>query len=524
MNNINGQWKREKDGLKIMDELDMISNQTWKELDPGDVERLKWAGIYAQRPKDGYFLIRVRLSSGELTSAQARAIAEISRLYGKDSIQITIRQCIQVHNIEQKYISKVVSLLKDVELTSVEGCGDVPRNILGNPLMGIDINECIDTTDLVRRVADAFVGNPAYSNLPRKFKISISGSPGDSGFAKINDIALVPAIKKQRKKSIYGFHVYVGGGLSTHPVLATPLSFFLKEEEAFPVIEAVLQIFRDYGYREKRGHARLKFLIEDWGTEKLEKIIESITGPLDRGGRVLRRHWNRGAFYGIHQQKQKGLYYAGCSIPNGMLTPAQLDEFAALAETYGDGSLRTTNSQNLLLINLTEKKLSAFRKEKIFRTFALHPGKLSGYCTSCTGNTYCNFAPVETKKHLNDIVEALEKKYPSLPHPIRINLTGCVHSCAHPQIADLGLTGGLQKINGVPTPVYTLQIGGNLGPNAHFSYPLEGKIPDSDIVDVLDEMISYYLTHKKYKETFHQCVQRVGTSPFQWIVSSYTKS
>ena len=268
--NTNELWKLEKDGLEILKEIPEIAGMNYASLEKSDIERLKWAGIYAQRPKNGRFLVRVKLSSGAMTAAQARVIAGISKDFGADSIQITIRQCIQVHNLTQKDFPEVLRRLDAAGLTSVEGCGDVPRNILGNPLMGIDPEELFDTTDIVREAAEALIGNPEFSNLPRKYKISISANPRDTGFARINDIAFVPAVRKRQGSVQNGFHVYVGGGLSSNPMLAEKLSFFIRPEETLSVIKAVAFIFRDYGYRESRTHCRLKFLVQDWGKEKLE--------------------------------------------------------------------------------------------------------------------------------------------------------------------------------------------------------------------------------------------------------------
>jgi ferredoxin-nitrite reductase len=520
--NQNERAKLEKDGLEILKELDRLAQMKYEDIDRFDIERMKWAGIYTQRPKNGRFLVRIKLASGELTADQADVIAGISRDFGARSIQITIRQCIQIHNLTLPDIPEVFARMQAAGLTSVEGCGDVPRNILGNPLMGIDPEERVDTQPIVRETARRLVGNPAYSNLPRKYKISISSNPHDCGFARINDVAFVPAEKEKDGVMEQGFHMYVGGGLSTDPKLAKKTGFVLRPDQVAPAAEAVAEVFREYGYREKRNHCRLKFLVEDWGIRKTEEAIERITGPLERGGTAVSGSWNRGCFFGVHPQKQEGLFYAGVHIPAGAMDAEDLAEFARLARVYGSGRMRTTNSQNLLLIDLPEQAAEALKKEPVLRKFPLQPKAFTGYCASCTGNQYCSFAPIETKKRLQTIVEALDARFPALRMPMRVNLTGCAHSCAHPQLADFGLTGGKRKGNGVSADVFRLTVGGALGPGGAFGTTLEGWLPADTAADAIGEMVQYYLEHKKSGERFFRFVRRQGTGVFQEILNRYT--
>ena len=313
MTNRNEQWKHEKDGLEILKELPALAEKDFKEIDPGDVERLKWAGIYAQRPRDGHFLVRVKLPSGQLTAAQAKVLADLAAAYGKGEIQITIRQAVQIHNITLRDAVDILPRLKAAGLSSVEACGDVPRTILGNPLAGVDAEELLDTRPLVEEVFRLFLGNRDFSNLPRKFKISISANPHDAGFARINDLAFVPA----RREGEAGFVAYAGGGLSAEPHLAVCLPFFIRPAEVKAVAEAVATLFRDEGYREKRNHCRLKYLVADLGAERVAEKIEAQTGALLRGGEEVTAPWNYGRFYGTHAQKQPGLCYVGVHVKNG---------------------------------------------------------------------------------------------------------------------------------------------------------------------------------------------------------------
>lgn len=394
MTNRNEQWKHEKDGLEILKELPALAEKEFKEIDPGDIERLKWAGIYAQRPRDGHFLVRVKLPSGQLTAAQAKVLADLAAAYGKGEIQITIRQAVQIHNITLRDAVDILPRLKAAGLSSVEACGDVPRTILGNPLAGVDAEELLDTRPLVEEVFRFFLGNRDFSNLPRKFKISISANPHDAGFARINDLAFVPA----RREGEAGFVAYVGGGLSAEPHLAVRLPFFIRPAEVKAVAEAVAMLFRDEGYREKRNHCRLKYLVADLGAERVAEKIEA----------------------------QPGLCYVGVHVTNGHIRAEDLRAFAELAERFGQGRLRTTNSQNLILLDIPEGETEALLQDAIFEAYPTEPGFFTGYASSCTGNAYCNFAPIETKNRLHELTAALDEAFPEVGQPLRINLTGCL--------------------------------------------------------------------------------------------------
>ncbi len=506
--------KLEKDGLAIIDELPQLAKKSFEEIAWDDVERLKWAGIYAQRPKNGLFLIRIKLPSGQLNSKQAKVIAQLAKQYGKNEIQITIRQCIQIHNITLADAIAIRKAIAEVGLTSVGGCGDVPRNILGNPLMGIDPEELFDTTDLVNEAVDFLTGNPEYSNLPRKFKLSISANPHDVGFAGINDCAFVPAVKTSHGETVDGFHVYVGGGLSRDPHLAVKLDFFVKPEETLDFIKTIITIFRDYGFREKRTHCRLKHLVDAWGKEKLQEEILKAMPDLEKGGRDYARKWTYGRFHGFHKQKQDGLYYAGLNVISGMMSADELEQVALLSEKYGDGQLRTTNSQCLLVINLPKAHLKDFAKAC---PLSLKPDYLRGYGASCTGNKYCNFAPIDTKYYLKALYDYLGERH-DFKAPFRINVTGCTHQCAHAAIADLGIVGGKMKKDGVMVDAFTLSIGGALGKEAQFGYTLKGRYSFEEVQKIADLLIADFLTHKASTESYAHYVQNKGSEYFESLI------
>ncbi|MCI7330883.1 MAG: ferredoxin--nitrite reductase [Selenomonadaceae bacterium] len=516
--NKNEQYKLAKDGLQILDDLPRFASLTQQEMLASDVELLKWAGIYAQRPRDGHYLVRAKLPSGALTAAQAKVLADISRDYGRHTIQITDRHSLQIHWLELRVLADVVQRLHAAGLTSTEACGDCPRNILGNPLMGVDPEETVDTEPIVAALIEKFQGNPAFSNLPRKFKISVSANPHDTGFARINDIAFVPAEYEGQA----GFHVYVGGGLSKEPKLAQQLPFFVRPTEVVRVAEAVATIFREHGYRANRAHCRLKYLVEDWGVAKFSEAVEQLAGPLARGGRSLTRDWNPGIYYGLHPQKQAGLCYAGLHIPAGEMDADDLTALAELAERYGSGRLRTTNTQNILLLDIPADKGAALAQEPLCQKFSLQPHWFSGFETSCTGNAFCNFAPLETKERLIRLTQALDATFPQVNQPVRINLTGCLHSCAQPQIADIGLTGRIIKLpNGETSAAFTVQLGGQLGPDAHFATPLTGVIPEKELLPFCRALIERWLVDRQDTEGISTWLQAQDRAKLQALLQPY---
>lgn len=515
--NQNEQWKLAKDGLEIVKQIPEIGDKAFSELEPSDVERLKWAGIYAQRPRDGHFLIRVKLPSGRLNSSQARVLAGIAKDYGRDGLQITVRQAMQIHWITLADAPDILGRLERIGLSSIEACGDVPRTILGNPLAGIDPEEILDTTPIVQDVFSYFLGHPEFSSLPRKLKISISANPHDAGFARINDIAFVPA----KRDDEAGFHVYAGGGLSAEPYLAEKLPFFSRPKDVLRITKAIATIFREYGYRENRGHCRLKYLIADFGKDRFAKLVEQLAGPLEHGGVEIQQEWNRGAFYGIHEQKQQGMFYFGTNVPAGFLQADELLEFACLADNYGNGQLRTTNSQNMVLINIPAQNVDALKDEILFEKFGLAPGCFSGYAASCTGNAFCNFSPIETKHRLQALTEELDCTFPEVDVPFQINLTGCIHSCAQPQIADIGLTGGRAKLGDTIVDTFGVQLGGTLGPQAKYAIVLDGKVAESQLAAFIKQLVRYYLEHRKEQERFYELVRRTDECAFQQLLDRF---
>ncbi|WP_139487877.1 nitrite/sulfite reductase [Brevibacillus dissolubilis] len=507
--------KLEKDGLDIIRTIiEKYSKEGYGSIPEDEMNRFKWAGVYEQKPKDGHFMMRIRIPSGILTSRQARALGEISQLYGENLMDITTRQSIQFHWLDVENIPDIFNRLEEVGLYSFEACGDCPRAIVGNPLAGIDPDELIDTTEIVKQVNDFFVLNRDFSNLPRKYKMSISSNIYNSGHAEIQDLAFIPATKIIDGQETVGFHVLVGGGLSAKPYLAKPLNIFVRPDEVLKVAIGVTTIFRDYGYREKRHHARLKFLMADWGPDKFLQVLQEQIGPLPERGEDKVIGWQGAYFDGVHPQKQEGLAYIGLNVPIGRLSGSEFIELARLSEAYGNGSLRTTISQNVILPNIPSDKVDEVLSHDIFQRLSPTPSRFLSRTISCTGSEFCNLAIVETKARARSVAEYLDQNV-ELDEDIYINFVGCPNACGQKQIADIGLQGVLIKTADGMKEAFEISIGGTLGPNAQFNQRLKGKVEASQIHSALERLILFYKENRSAEESFHQFYLRVGIDAFQ---------
>ncbi len=512
--------KLEKDGLDVIETIvNTYSKEGFQSIESSDMDRFKWAGVYQQRPKDGHFMMRVRIPGGILSSEQARVLARIAQDYGRDLVDVTTRQAVQFHWLTVETLADIFDRLASVGLSSFEACGDCPRQIMGNPLAGIDPHEVIDTRPLVSELEKFFLLNREFSNLPRKYKMSISANIHNAAHAQINDLAFTPAKKTIAGEEIIGFHVWVGGGLSAKPHLAKQLDIFVRPEEVVKVAEGVTTLFRDFGYRQKRTHARLKFLVADWGAEKFKDELIQLVGELEAGGEDLLKGWNGGYFYGIHEQRQEGLYYAGLSVPVGRMNAEELIELARLADEYGDGTIGTCNTQNVLIRNIAKDKVEAFREETlIVNRFKLTPSTFVGYAVSCTGTEYCNLAIVETKERMRSLAQYLDDTV-VLDTPLRIHMIGCPNSCGQRQIADIGLQGALVKTPSGMVEAFDIHVGGTLE-EAQFNRKLNARITVDRLGPFLAQLITLYKEERQEGEQYWRYVERVGLTHIQEQVDS----
>lgn len=507
--------KLDKDGLDIIRSIiDEYAPGGYDSIPQHEKNLFKWAGVYEQKPNDGHFMMRVRVPSGIMNPGQAKALGLIAQVYGRDLVDVTTRQAIQFHWLRVENLPEIFNRLEEVGLYSYEACGDCPRAIVGNPLAGIDPDELIDTSELANEVSKFFVLNRDFSNLPRKYKISISANIYNNAHAEIQDLAFTPAIKVMDGEEVIGFHVRVGGGLSAKPFMAKPLNIFVRPEEVLKVAIGVTTIFRDYGYREKRHHARLKFLMNDWGPEKFTQKLEELIGSLPERGEDKTFGFQAAYFNGVHAQKQEGLSYIGLNVPIGRLTGTELIQLSEVSDQYGNGSLRTTISQNIIVPNIPADKVEEVLKYPIFERLSPHPKRFLDRTVSCTGNEFCNLAIVETKALASSVAEYLHKNV-DLDEDVRIHFVGCPNACGHKQIADIGLQGVLIKTSEGMQEAYELYIGGMLGPNAQFNEKLKGRVAAKNVAYALEKIILFYKDSREENESFFTFYKRVGIQSFQ---------
>ncbi|GED25005.1 ferredoxin--nitrite reductase [Brevibacillus agri] len=512
--------KLEKDGLDVIETIiNTYSKEGFESIESSDMDRFKWAGVYQQRPKDGHFMMRVRIPGGIMTSEQARVLAKIAQDYGRDLVDVTTRQAVQFHWLTVETLADIFDRLAAAGLSSFEACGDCPRQIMGNPLAGIDPHEVLDTRPIVAELEKFFLLNRDFSNLPRKYKMSISANVYNAAHAQINDLAFTPAKKRIAGEDVIGFHVWVGGGLSAKPYLAKQLDVFVRPEEVVKVAAGVTTLFRDFGYRQKRTHARLKFLVADWGPEKFKEELVKLIGELETSGEDLTKGWNGGYFYGLHEQRQPGYYYAGLSVPVGRMNAAELIELARLADEYGDGTIGACNTQNVLIRNIAKEKVAAFREEPlIVNRFKLKPNTFVGYAVSCTGTEYCNLAIVETKERMRSLAQYLDDTV-ELDTPLRIHMIGCPNSCGQRQIADIGLQGAKVKTPAGMVEAFDIHVGGTLE-EPQFNRKLNARVSVDRLGAFLAQLITFYKEERLEGEEYWRYVERVGLARIQEQVDS----
>lgn len=479
-------YKAEKDGLAVKPELDHFASIGWEALDQDDlVHRLKWLGIFYRPVTPNKFMLRMRLPAGIMTSAQARAFGEVIQRYGEDgSADITTRQNIQLRGIRFEDFPEILRRFHDVGMTSVQSGMDNVRNITASPVAGIDGAELIDTRELVQQVQDMITqngeGNPAFTNLPRKFNIAIGGCPDNSIHAEINDIAFVPAYKN----GVIGFNVHVGGFFSaTRVAAAVPMNVWVAPgEDVVKLCEAILTLFRDHGPRANRQKSRLMWMIDDWGLEKFRAAVEQFMGKtLEAEAPTDEVNWEKRDHLGVHPQKQTGLNYVGLHVPAGRMSADDFFELARLAEVYGSGELRLTVEQNAIIIDVPDDSIELLKQEALLQKFKLEPGTLMRGMVSCTGAQFCKFAMVETKQQAMDLATDLDAEL-DIPGPVRMHWTGCPNSCGQPQVADLGFMGTKARNKNKETvPGVDLFMGGKVGHEAHLGTKVMKAIPAEEL-------------------------------------------
>jgi sulfite reductase (ferredoxin) len=530
--NKNEENKKNDDGLNVRQRIiDIYSKQGFDSIDPADLRgRMRWYGLYTQRrpgidggktavlePEeldDKYFMLRVRIDGGQLSVAQLRAISDISVKYARGTADVTDRQNVQLHWIEIESVPAIWETLESVGLSTTEACGDTPRVIVGCPLAGLDDDELIDATDEIAAVAERYIGDEALSNLPRKFKSSISGCAAQCSHHEINDVAF--AAVRHPETGEVGYDLWVGGGLSTNPMIAKRLGAFVRPGHVPEVWNAVAELFRDYGYRRLRHRARIKFLIADWGPAKFREVLEKeyLGYALPDGPAPVNVAPGGRDHIGVHRQRN-GLNYVGFAPRVGRLNGQLLGEIADLAERYGSG-VRTTSEQKMVIIDVPDASVDGLVEELEELGLPVKPSVFRRHMMACTGIEFCKLAIVETKGRAMDLIDELEKRLPDFDSPVTINVNGCPNSCARIQTADIGLKGSLvTDSSGNQVEGFQIHLGGALtggdAAGSGFGRKVRGlKATADELPDYVERVLRRYDAGRSIGESFAQWTLRAS--------------
>ena len=490
--------KAEKDGLKIKSDIYRFAKEGWESICEEDIQRLKWYGLFLRNPTPGFFMLRVRISNGFSFSHQVRALSHIAEVYGNGLIDITTRQQVQLRHLKIENIPQVFEQLEEVGLTSSQTGMDNVRNIMGCPVAGLNPKERVDGFSLVKALNEHILGNPEFSNLPRKFNITLSGCPDDCVHAETQDLALVPAIEEKGGNSVYGFNVLVGGKLGSGGYrIATPLDVFLSPEEVVEVCSALILLYRDHGSRDVRSKNRLAFLIEDWGEEKFRSALEERVGrPLTPAGVDLRGN-EKSEHIGAYRQKQALMNYVGLKIPVGRIQADKLKGLARLAEKYGNGEIRFSHSNSLVIPNIPDKKLGDMLEEALVKEFTYHPSGVLRGLVSCVGSDYCNLAAIETKSMALKVASQLEGRLPETA-PINMHWSGCPAGCGNHLVADIGLLGKKMRRGSEVIEAVDIYMGGRTGIDPKLSVKVMEDVPCDQLADVLEFVVPYHTRQKMH--------------------------
>ncbi|HKP17121.1 MAG TPA: hypothetical protein VJT84_01500 [Gaiellaceae bacterium] len=498
--------KRDKSPLGILDELPALIAAGYERVPEEDLVRLKWWGLYHDKPKVGTFMLRIKLPGGRVSPTGLRAIGEISNRFGRGDGEISTRQNVQLHWLELGALPEVFDRLHAGGLTSAGGCGDAVRNITGCPVAGIGADELFDAQPVVDEAAAFFYGNPDYSNLPRKHKITIAACADRCNAPEINCIALVGAVHEGAD----GFAVQVGGGLSSVPRIARDLGVFVPKNEAVEVLGALLDAWKeDLRYRVSRVKARMKFMVDDYGAEGMRAEVERRLGRR-LADFQLPPPGEFGDHVGVHEQKQPGLYYVGAPVHVGLVSGDQLIALADLAESVG-GDVRLTRQQNLVVTNVPEARVDDTVASLAAIGFPLEVNPVRASAIGCTGEPHCNFSVTETKTRLDSLVQHLEARFGDEIAGLRLHLDGCPHACAQHWVGDIGFQGTTARDEeGRRRQAYDIFLRGGLGPRAAIARPVFRRVPTEELDEAVDRLVEGWLGARADGEDFRAFCDRTS--------------
>jgi len=493
-----------------------------------------------------FFMVRIRIPNGLLTSHQLRAIARLSAEHGNGVADITVRQNIQLHWVRIESIPKILDQLHAIGLTTTGACGDVVRNITGCPLAGVHAHELADVRPLISALDKELGGNPDFYNLPRKFKISVTACPDWCSYPEINDISLIATRRPSSSTGLSlccerseqslatshsplatafetGFSLRVAGGLSTQPHLAVPLNVFIRWHQVIPVVRAITALFRDSEVlRHSREKARMKYLFleHNWTADSFLAALQSrLDFPLDPAEPLTPPAQIHRDHVGVIPQKQPGYYSIGATVIRGRITPAQLILAADLAERYGDGHVRNTPMQNLLLINIPEAHVSTVVNALTAAGLPIEASAFARGTVACTGSEFCKLALTETKSFARWLTEQLEDRFPDYQEQLRLHITGCPNSCGQHWIADIGIEGKKIKSNGKMIDAYYFCVGGSVGQIASIARPVGYRCPAEEVPDAITRLLSHFHAERDPGESLQHFLARHSTETLRSVLA-----
>lgn len=524
--NPNEEFKAADDGLNVRTRIEEVYAKEGFASIPGEDlrGRMRWWGLYTQRKPgidggktatldpseldDEYFMLRVRSDGGALDGAQLRTVAQISTEFARDTADITDRQNIQLHWIRVEDVPEIWSRLESVGLTTAEACGDTPRVILGSPVAGIAADEVVDGTPAVQEILAKYIGSPEFSNLPRKFKTAISGSPSLDVAHEVNDVSFVGVEHPEHGP---GFDVWVGGGLSTNPMFAQRLGVWVALEDVPDVWKGVVSIFRDHGYRRLRNRARLKFLMADWGPEKFRDVLQNdylkrvlLDGPAPPPPSRHRRD-----HVGVHPQ-QDGRFWVGVAPVAGRVSGSTLYAVSELAAKHGSGRVRLTAHQKILLLDVPQKQVAPLTEALDELGLPSAPSEWRRGTMACTGIEFCKLALVETKARAHTVIAEMERRLPDWDVPFSIHINGCPNSCARFQVADVGLKGMVQAgDDGTLVEIFQVHLGGGLGTEPQLARKTRAlKVRADELPEYVERLATRFLAQRDGDESFASWAHR----------------
>jgi ferredoxin-nitrite reductase len=482
---------------------------------PGEVERLKWVGIYPQKQGGDAFMMRIKVPGGILMPEQARVIGRIASdfangpipnpHFGNNFLDLTTRQDVQMHWIKMGDIPEIWRRLEEVGITTVQACGDSARNVLCCPVSGLGHEEVIDAYPVAQAISNYFTGNREYANLPRKFKMSVTGCLEDCAQAEINDIGMLPA---RLEDGTVGFNLRVGGGLSDGPRMASDIDVFVRPEDAVEITRGIAQVYGELGNRENRWINRMRYLVQELGPEGFREELEKrVSVELLPAGEDLTRRY-RGDHVGVHSQKEDGLFYVGLNVPVGRMSGEQFEEAGKLAQEYGAG-VRLATDQNLIITGVREERIDDLLAEPLLRRYSPNPGAFERGVVACTGSEFCRFGIVETKIRALEWAREMDSRVGDPGQDaVRMHFSGCSASCAQPQIGDIGFRGETAKKDGALVEGVDIGLGGSLGMDAAFIDWVEGAKPADEVPDALSRLFERFKEERRDGERFHEWARR----------------